>query len=190
MNPLLSLDKVSDLDAVKSCLLRLSHFGNVRSLVALASVAFLAVMPVTAQAQNSPTDHFVLKITTTAGTNSADKSFTFYTEDTNYDIDWDNDQTFEDTGVSGNQSHTFATAGVHTIRFRNLSDVYINSVSDPFGTIKADATKYTSIEQWGTSVWNADMSGAFQGASNLTMNASAGIPNMRAVTNMGAMFCG
>ncbi len=42
------------------------------------------------------TDHFVLKITTTAGTNSSDRSFTFYTQDTNYDIDWNNDQTFEE----------------------------------------------------------------------------------------------
>ncbi len=138
---------------------------------------------------DNPSDHFVLKITTTAGTNANDRSFTFYTEDTNYDIDWDNDQTFEDTGVSGYQSHTFSTAGVHTIRFRNLNDIYINTHPHT-GDLKADAGKYTSIEQWGTAVWNADMGSAFQGASNLTMNPNAGVPDVSAVTNMGEMFEG
>ena len=53
------------------------------------------------EAVANPSDDFLLKITTTA----TNESFTFYTEDTNYDIDWDNDQTFEgaDIGVSGNQ---------------------------------------------------------------------------------------
>ena len=39
--------------------------------------------------------HFLLRITTNPGTNASDKTFTFYTQDTNYDIDWDNDGTFE-----------------------------------------------------------------------------------------------
>ena len=158
----------------------------------LISLVSLLVLPALAYAQNNPTNHFVLKITTTAGTNANDKSFTFYTQDTNYDIDWNNDQTFEsaDTGVSGDQSHTFNTAGTHTIRFRNLNDVFINSPNYPVTERKADATKYTSIEQWGTAVWNADMSGAFFGASNLTMNPNAGTPDMSAVTGMGSMFSG
>ena len=149
-------------------------------------ISFVAclVLPALAYAQNNPADHFVLQITTTAGTNANDKSFTFYTQDTNYDIDWDNNQTFEsaDTGVSGNQSHTFPTAGEHTIRFRNLNDIRI--------TNQAGKAKYTSIEQWGTAVWNADMSNAFYGASNLTMNPNAGTPDMSAVTNMKWMFAG
>ncbi len=153
-----------------------------RDLKNFISLVTFLVLPALAYAQNNPTDHFVLKITTTAGTNSADKSFTFYTQDTNYDIDWDNNQTFENTGVSRNQSHTFSKAGTHTIRVRNLNDVYINN--------QTGKEKYTSIEQWGTAVWNADMSYAFWGASNLTMNSNAGIPNMRAVTNMGRMFAG
>ena len=168
--------KVAGFCAIKSCpSSRRCHFVGVRSFV-----AFLAVMPATAQTQTATTDHFLLKITTTTGTNASDKDFTFYTQDTNYDIDWDNDQTFDTTGVSGNQSHTFNTAGVHTIRFRNLNDVHIND--------QTDTLKYTSVEQWGTSLWNADMMNAFRGASNLTMNSTAGTPNMSAVTNMSFMF--
>ena len=118
----------------------LSGIWRLRPLISLVTFFFLSAL---AYAQNNATDHFVLKITTTAGTNSADKSFTFYTQDTNYDIDWNNDQTFEnaDTEVSGNQSHTFNSAGTHTIRFRNLNDIYIND--------QRDTLKYTSIEQWG-----------------------------------------
>ena len=144
----------------------------------------ITVTDVVNEAGNPADDHFVLKITTNPSTNANDMDFTFYTEDINYDIDWDNDQTFEsaDTGVSGNQSHTFPTAGVHTIRFRNLNHIYIN--------YQAGREKYTSIEQWGTATWNADMNNAFSGASNLITNSGAGTPDMNAVTNMSFMFNG
>ena len=160
-----------------------------RKLKLLTLLVIFLCLSAFAYAQNAPADHFVLKITTTAGTYSADKSFTFYTQDTNYDIDWDNDGTFEDIGVSGDQPHTFATAGVKIIRFRNLNDVAISyylSARD-VTIIQPDAAKYTSIEQWGTAVWNADMSYAFAGARNLTMTATD-IPDMSAVTTMRSMF--
>ncbi len=151
-----------------------------RSAISLVCAVFLSVVSATAQ---TISDDFVLKITTTArsdgGTNAADRVFTFSTRDTNYDIDWDNDGTFEETQANGVQLNVFPTAGTHTIRFRNLSDIYIND--------HADRAKYTSIVQWGTSIWNADMSNAFTGAINLTMTATD-TPNMRAVTDMSLMF--
>ena len=153
----------------------LSGIWELKHLISLVTFLFLSAL---AYAQNDTTDQFVMTITTTV----ADELFTFYTEDTRYDIDWDNDQTFDTLGVSGTQFHTFAEAGDHAIRFRNLNDVYINK--------QADAAKYTVIEQWGTAVWNADMSHAFHGAINLTMNERAGIPNMGTVTNMSYMFAG
>ena len=125
------------------------------------------------------TDHFVLKIRTTA----ANESFTFYTNDTRYHIDWDNNEVFDDIGVSGNQSHIFPVAGDHIIRFQNLNNIYIN--------FQTDRLKYISIEQWGTSVWdwNADMSGAFAGAANLVGNY-VDTPDMSQVINMSHMFEG
>ncbi len=183
MKNVLHATKVADLNAIESCPSpRRYHFVGVRSLVALVSATLLAIMPATAQTQISATDHFVLKITTTEGTNANDMSFAFYTQDASYDIDWDNDQNFEDAGASGKKSHTFTVAGEHTIRFRNLNDIYINN--------QPDKAKYTSIEQWGTSVWNATMDSAFRGAINLTMNSTAGAPNMSAVTSMAYMFGG
>ena len=188
MKTLLSLDNIASVNAVKSCLLRLSPFGSVRSssLLSLIATTFLALMPAIAQAQTAASDDFVLKITTTAGTNPTDKSFTFYSQDMDYMVNWGEGSGFEQVST-GDAPHTFSTAGVHTIRFRNLNGIYINS---PYYNLRADATKYTAIEQWGTAVWNADMSFAFQGASNLIMNSSAGTPDMRAVTNMAYMFFG
>ena len=187
MKTKLHTDKRTDLGAVKSRAFtpptpptNCQIFWELKPLI--SSVTFL-LLSALAYAQNDATDHFVLKITTNAGTSSTDKSFTFYTEDTNYDIDWDNDQTFEsaDTDVAGNQSHTFNTAGVHTIRFRNLNDVSI--------TFEIDATKYTSIEQWGTSTWNVAMDSAFYGATNLIMTATD-TPDLSLVTTMASMFEG
>ncbi len=173
--------KRTDLDAINSTLPSPSdNLSGIWGLISFISLVAFLLLSTLAYAQDSTTDHFVLKITTTAGTTASDVDFTFHTEDTNYDIDWDNDGTFEDIGVSGNQPHTFATAGEHTIRFRNLNDIYIND--------QTGREKYTSIEQWGMAVWNADMSGAFWGASNLTMKSNAGTPDMSAVTNMRNMF--
>ena len=98
-----------------------------------------------------------------------------------YMVDWGEGNGFEPI-TTGNTSHTFGTAGEHTIRFKNLNDIYINNSSGK--------EKYSSIEQWGTAVWNADMSGAFFGATNLTASSSAGTPNMSAVENMRSMFHG
>ncbi len=186
MNFIPHTTKKTELDAVKRYIPTppthpLTGCKARRGLKNLISLVTFLLLSALTYAQNNPTDHFVLKITTTKGINPADKSLTFHTHDTNYDIDWNNDQTFEsaDTGVSGNQSHTFNTAGVHTIRFRNLND--INTM---------EGAKYTSIEQWGTAVWNADMSNAFSLAMNLTMNPNAGTPNMSAVTDMSWMFSG
>ena len=126
-------------------------------------------------------DYFVLKINTTAGSHAQDDTFTFHTQDMDYQVDWGENDGFEPI-TTGNTSHTFGTAGEHTIRFKNLNDIHINN-SD-------GKKKYTSIEQWGTAVWNADMSNAFDGASNLTASDTAGTPDMSSVTDMSAMFFG
>ena len=150
--------------------------AKTRSLITLFALLFLST-PVSAQDDMS--DHFVLKITTTAGTNAQDADFTFHTQDMDYMVDWGEGSGFEQI-TTGNTDHTFGTAGEHTIRFKNLNDIYIN-----FGTGSA---KYTAIEQWGTAVWDADMSRAFRGASNLTAGNNAGTPDMSSVTDMRLMF--
>ena len=124
-------------------------------------------------------DYFVLKINTTAGTNAQDADFTFHTQDMDYMVDWGEGSGFEQI-TTGTTSHAFGTAGTHTIRFKNLNDIYIN--------FQNGRQKYTSIEQWGTAEWNANMSRAFRGASNLTAGNNAGTPDMSLVTDMRLMF--
>ena len=96
-------------------------------------------------------------------------------------VDWGEGSGFENV-TTGDVFHAFASAGEHTIRFKTLNDIYIND--------RGGKEKYTSIEQWGTAIWNAAMDSAFRGASNLTMNSSAGTPDMSAVTSMSSMFNG
>jgi surface protein len=117
---------------------------------------------------------FVITVTTT----EANESFTFYGLGGPYDIDWDGNGTFDATGVRDNQTHTYATAGTHTIRVSGLKQLYINN--------QADKDKYTTIEQWGTGAWT-NLDNAFFGASKLTSNATD-IPDFSNVTSMRSMF--
>ena len=142
-------------------------------------LSFLFLSTLVVSAQNNPSDYFVLKINTTAGTNAQDDTFEFHTQDMDYMVDWGENNGFEPI-TTGTTSHTFSTAGEHTIRFKNLNDIYINNSSGK--------EKYTSIEQWGTAEWNAHMSRAFRGAGNLTARSDAGTPDMSSVTNMSLMF--
>ena len=149
--------------------LEYSHSDDLSSTLAFTDYEGLLIA-------NDLTD-FVITVTTA----SDGESFTFYTEDTDYNIDWNNDGTADAVNVSGNQSHVFANAGVHVIRFSELTDIFINN--------QADKAKYTSIEQWGNGLWDADMSNAFYGASNLISNA-ADVADMSNVTDMFGMFRG
>ncbi len=152
--------------------------AKAKHLITLFSFLFITTL---ALAQDNMSDHFVLKINTTAGTNAQDDTFTFHTQDMEYEVDWGEGNGFEPI-TTGNTTHTFGTAGEHTIRFKNLNDIYINNSSGK--------EKYTSIEQWGTAVWNTDMSRAFRGATNLTASDTAGTPDMSSVTDMSLMFSG
>ena len=144
-------------------------------------LSFLLLSTLVVSAQDNSSDHFILKINTTAGTNTQDDTFEFHTQDMDYMVNWGEGDGFEPI-TTGNTTHTFTTAGEHIIRFKNLNDIYINSSSG--------SQKYSSIEQWGTAVWNADMSRAFRGATNLTASSTAGTPDMSSVTDMNFMFNG
>ena len=96
-----------------------------------------------------------------------------------YTIDW-GDGTVEE-GVRGSQTHTYDSAGNHTVRISGgIEEIRLNN--------HADAHKLMSIEQWGDSQWTS-MHSAFRGASNMTYNASD-IPDLSRVTDMERMFEG
>jgi len=95
----------------------------------------------------------------------------------NYDISTSDGQTF--TGVSGNQTITFATAGDYDV-----------SISGTFPRIffnnGGDKTKLIDIKQWGDIVWTSFLV-AFGGCSNLT-GSFTDAPNLTNVTSMSNMF--
>ena len=96
-----------------------------------------------------------------------------------YTINW-GDGTVEE-GVRGSQTHTYDSAGIHTVRISgDIEEIRLDN--------HAGAHKLMSIDQWGDSQWTS-MHSAFRGASNMTYNA-ADMPDFSRVTDMERMFEG
>ncbi|MEP0265927.1 BspA family leucine-rich repeat surface protein [Dokdonia sp.] len=116
---------------------------------------------------------------TTWETTSANESITIPTEGTgyNYYIDWgDGTVAFNQTG---NATHTYTTAGTHTVKIAgDFPSIYFNNA--------VDKNKILSVEQWGTNQWTS-MARAFFGCANLVLNATD-TPDLSNVTNMNYMF--
>ena len=64
-----------------------------------------------------------------------------------YTIDW-GDGTVEE-GVRGSQTHTYDSAGIHTVRISgDIEEIHLDN--------HADAHKLMSIDQWGDSQWTSN----------------------------------
>ncbi|WP_420845233.1 PKD domain-containing protein [Maribacter litopenaei] len=79
----------------------------------------------------------------------------------NYDVNWGDGNT--DTGVTGNITHTYATAGNYTVSISGtFPSIYFNNTGDRF--------KIIEILEWGTIEWET-MENAFYGCENLNFDA-------------------
>lgn len=106
---------------------------------------------------------------------------TFSGETYNYSVDWNNDGTLDETGLTGDVTHDFGVAGTYTIRITGtFPRIFFNG--------GGDAPKLISVDQWGTNAWTS-MESAFAGCSNLAISASD-TPNLSGVTSMSGMFSG
>ena len=98
-----------------------------------------------------------------------------------YTVDW-GDDTADPTTYDGPATHTYAS-----VSNRN----YVVTIRGLFPRINfnnsGDKDKIRTIRQWGTNVWSS-MAGSFTGCTNLTIEATAGQPNLSAVTEMQSMF--
>ncbi len=112
--------------------------------------------------------------------NSTSITIPTYTGETyNYSIDWDNDGTPDETGITGDVTHDFGVAGTYTIRITGtFPRIYFN--------FDGDAPKIISVDQWGSIAWTS-MRNAFGGCINLVINAS-GAPDLSGVTDMTSAF--
>ncbi len=101
----------------------------------------------------------------------------------NYSVDWNNDGTNDETGITGDITHTFETGGNHTIQITGTFPAI------RFGKLpKEEAEKIISIDQWGKNEWHSTQL-AFAGCSNLQVRATD-IPDFSKVTSMFGMFRG
>ncbi|MFD2726726.1 BspA family leucine-rich repeat surface protein [Hyunsoonleella rubra] len=133
----------------------------------------IAIVPIFSISQN----HFV----TTWQTTTPNESITIPTIGTgyNYDIDWENDGTFDDLGVTGNITHNYPNSGVHTIAIRgDFPRIYFNN--------GGSKNQILSIEQWGDIAWTS-FNRAFFGCANLVINASDA-PDLSNVNDLSSMF--
>ncbi|MGB3344275.1 MAG: BspA family leucine-rich repeat surface protein, partial [Aequorivita sp.] len=104
---------------------------------------------------------------------------TFLGETYLYDVDWNNDGTFDDLGVTGTIIHDYGAVGTYTVAIRgNFPRIYFNN--------EGDKRKILSIDQWGTNAWSS-MNAAFHGCLNLEGNPTDS-PNLSLVTDMSYMF--
>ncbi|MDM8566739.1 BspA family leucine-rich repeat surface protein [Candidatus Halobeggiatoa sp. HSG11] len=96
-----------------------------------------------------------------------------------YDIDCDDDGTFEQTGITVAGSCFYASAGDHILRIQGtFPAIYINNGSEK--------DKIWDVMQWGNIAWGS-MEKAFYGASNLQITATDS-PDLSSVTSMSYMF--
>ncbi len=124
---------------------------------------------------------FITTWKTDNGGTSNSTSITIPTTGTgyNYDVDWNNDGTFDEFGLTGTVTHNYGTAGTYTVAIRGaFPRIYFNN--------GGDKSKILSVVQWGDIAWTS-MGNAFMGCSNLAGNASD-MPNLSGVTNMSYMF--
>ena len=99
----------------------------------------------------------------------------------NYDVDWNNDGTFDQFGITGTVTHDFGTADTYTIRIRgDFPRIYFNGIGDH--------EKILNVNQWGDIAWTS-MELAFRGTKNLIISATDS-PDLSNVTSMNSMFYG
>jgi len=99
-----------------------------------------------------------------------------------YTIDW-GDGT-NDTNVTGDITHTYATPGIYTVSITgDFPRIYFEGWD-----IEKDNQKILTVEQWGNYGWES-MQGAFRECINLDVVAED-IPNFTWLENMSSMFYG
>ncbi len=99
--------------------------------------------------------------------------------DFEFTIDWGDGTVERITGDDPDPSHTYATADTYTVQIEGTFP-YLKPNAD------GDLNQLTSIEQWGTNVWE-NMVNTFAWARNMEYNATDA-PDLSGVTSTAGMF--
>jgi prepilin-type N-terminal cleavage/methylation domain-containing protein len=122
---------------------------------------------------------FIITIKTDNTGSSASNQFTIPTTGTgyNYTVRW-GDGTVN-TGVTGNITKTYSTAGTYRVAITgSFPRIFFNGTGD--------SLKLIEINNWGSNAWSGSMADAFQGTTVAIKATDA--PNLSNVTNMSNMF--
>ena len=150
------------------------------SCFALIAVTVGGLFVLLSPVQAAPADEFVTTWKTDNSGESCDSCISIPADNNetySYDVDWDNDGVFDETGLTQRVIHDFGTPGTYTIRIKGQFP-RINLGNDP--------EKLVDINQWGSMQW-LTFNSAFLYASNLTVSANDA-PNLSHVTDMSSMF--
>ncbi len=132
-------------------------------------------------------DHFVTTWNTEAD-DPGSTSITLPVVTGAYDVDTNNDGTFDRLNLTDTQTLNLGSAGIHTIAVRPNSTNTKNELQIQFAGGN-NPGKLTTIENWGTIVWTS-MNEAFEDCANMNIALKAGAPNLSKVTDMTEMFEG
>jgi len=153
--------------------------GLIVAVMVLSGVGVWAFQTFGAPAGAAPGDDFVTTWQTdlvgpgsTTVTIPTNPDFTY-----NYNVDWDNDGTFDETGVTGDVTHDFLQDGTYTIRISGTFPALYSNFS-------LDSYKLIEVNQWGTGEWRS-MAYAFAGAYSLA-SLPASSPNFGNTPNISA----
>ncbi|CAI8286218.1 MAG: Uncharacterised protein [Bacteroidota bacterium] len=114
--------------------------------------------------------------TTTTGESITIPTATDATYD--YTVNWGDGSAVE-SGLTGDATHTYATAGNHTVTITGtFPRIYFNNAGDK--------AKILEVKQWGNQAWTS-MEKAFYGCSKLNITATD-VPDLSNVTSFNQMF--
>ncbi|WP_298311328.1 BspA family leucine-rich repeat surface protein [uncultured Aquimarina sp.] len=146
----------------------------------------------TVVAENGDTQEFTVNVTIRLGTASGIEFITTWSANEitihtntdftyNYNVDWNNDGVVDESGITGDITHTFDTDEEHTIRITGTFPAirFIDATT-------LEASKIISVDQWGTGAW-LSMEGAFADCSNLEVPA-IDVPDLSNVSSLRFMF--
>ncbi|MDW3195765.1 MAG: BspA family leucine-rich repeat surface protein [Cytophagales bacterium] len=112
---------------------------------------------------------------------SNDDQITIPTTGTGYDytVDWGDGSS--DNNVTGDITHTYATAGTYTVSITgDFPRIYFNNAGDK--------SKLLTVEQWGDNPWSS-FENAFRGCENFDLNTTD-VPDLSNVKSMRYAFGG
>ena len=97
----------------------------------------------------------------------------------NYDVDWGDGNT--DTGVTGDITHTYASAGTYTVK---ISGSFPRLYS--FGA--TDVNKILDIQNWGNIAWGNSLQYMLYNADSLTTLSATDTPDFSSTTDLRSFF--